>query len=234
MRGSWAVAQNWRGRRPWGRGKGGPCRGATVLGREKGGLWRSERDTKRADRAWVSAEACAPAPRTSQDGGAGTQGPGTPILACPPSKRQPFLGVSVSARCSGQAFRGSLKSGEATHDENAVGTPPGHPCHQPLLVPQAPPLRVRRTLKYEHCSATEASVPCMSGAARDPIPRSKEGSSVGQNPGDRGTGEGVVGRPPPSQLPEAVHTMRTGIRAALLCPWNESMSKEVGQHPEEA
>lgn len=74
----------------------------------------------------------------------------------------------------------------------------------------------------------------MSGAARDPIPRSKEGSSVGQNLGDGGTGEGVVGRPPPSQPPEAVHTTRTGIRAALLCPWSESMSEEVGQHPEEA
>lgn len=54
MRGSWAVVQNRRGCRPWGRGKGGPCRGATVLGREKGGLCRSERDTKRADGAWVS------------------------------------------------------------------------------------------------------------------------------------------------------------------------------------
>lgn len=75
VRGSWAVEQNRRGRRPRGRGKGGPCRGTTVLGREKGGLWRSERDTKRVDRAWISKEACAPVPRASQDRGHGYPGP---------------------------------------------------------------------------------------------------------------------------------------------------------------
>lgn len=44
VRGSWAVEQNRRGRRLRGAGKGGPRGGATAPGREKGGLWRSERD----------------------------------------------------------------------------------------------------------------------------------------------------------------------------------------------
>lgn len=90
--GSGAVEQNRRGRRWWDPGKGGPCRGATVLGRERGGLWRSERDTERADRAWVSGEACTRVPRASWD--RGRRNPRA--LALPITWARPALHLNVS------------------------------------------------------------------------------------------------------------------------------------------
>jgi len=73
VRGSWAVEQNRRGRRLRGAGKGGPRRGAMAPGREKGGLWRSERDKESRQGASVGR----PAPQRP-GGGLSGQGHGRP------------------------------------------------------------------------------------------------------------------------------------------------------------
>ena len=95
--GSWAAEQNRRGRRLRAGGKRGPCRGATVPGREKGGLWRSERDTKRADRARVSEEASMQVPGPSWVSGCGCPGPGTPPMKAACSLRLLRMPVRVSS-----------------------------------------------------------------------------------------------------------------------------------------
>lgn len=132
VRGSWAVEQNRRGRRLRGAGKGGPCGGATAPDREKGGLWRSERDKE--SRRRISGEARTAALRRGPLR-TGTQAPRAlalpsrgPTALCPESPFSMFLAqepawtFSCVSSVSG-IQRKDMPSGLELHCDTLVTSP---------------------------------------------------------------------------------------------------------------